>query len=223
MDDYLLDHSNTRIDLAAFLRWAAGAHHSPRSRVTISAPPDPTVTITVREFWAKIDRFDTDDTLPTRVRVAALLVALFGQPLTHLVQLTKEHITTRHETVTMRLGTEPVVLPPNLGRLVLKLSQQQPKWATSGSPDWLFPSIHAGRSLSPSSLGEALRKHGFTTSRMRPAAMNHLAAHIPVGPFVELTGASPQAAQRWSQLAGRPWGAYVPLRSEHPTNSAQAE
>ncbi len=47
----------------------------------------------------------------------------------------------------------------------------------------------------------------------RVAALAQLASEMPPAVVADLLGISPQTANLWARLAGRPWGDYVELRN----------
>ena len=214
LEQFVLDFPAERNALTPFLRWAHNARLLGEVELSSIQPPTPSPGLGRTEFDAAILRLNTDVDLPVRARVAGLLVGLFGQTLTRLVTLTHEDIEEEASVVAIRLGDEPVRLPPALARLTSELRDAPRPWTDGDSNRWLFPSKKPGQAVHPKTLGSQLHRHGFDVAGMRSAAMFNLASQIPIGPLSELTGVGTQALGRWATTSGRDWAAYIPLRTE---------
>ncbi|PPF18972.1 hypothetical protein [Rathayibacter sp. AY1A7] len=216
LEQFVLDERMDQSALSAFLRWAHGARLLGDVELVIRQPTTPSPGQTQTELLAAITTLCEDGRIPLRARVAGLLVALFGQRLTHLVTLTRAQIDVSelHNSVSIRLGDEPVRLPPVLAQLTLELRDAPRPWLEDPGQGWLFPSMKAGQPVQPSTLGSELKRHSFSAARLRSAARFNLAGKIPLGPLEELTGIGAQSLNRWATTAQRDWSAYIPLRTE---------
>jgi hypothetical protein len=71
--------------------------------------------------WTIVARLLGDDTLEVTDRVAGCLVLLYGQQLSRIVAITVDQLSTDHDGVHLRLGSDHVPLPEPLGALALHL------------------------------------------------------------------------------------------------------
>jgi hypothetical protein len=163
--------------------------------------------------WAIVDRLLHDDSLRLSDRVAGCLVLLYGQQLARIVALTVNQVTADHDGVYLHLGTSQVVCPEPLGGLLRQLATGEPRpYNGVGSPahtPWLFPGLHAGRPLHPSTLGERLRHLGIPTMRARRAALMDLASQLPAAVLAEVLHLHPTTAVHWAAAAGGDWNTYA--------------
>lgn len=148
-------------------------------------------------------------------RAAACLVLLYAQPVSKIVALTTDDLFTGDGGTYIRLGPEPLLLPPPLDALVSSLPIAKPFGAASALADqrWLFPGKRAGHHQHPTSLMRRLNQLGITTRASRNAAMLHLAATVPPAVIASLIGISNSAATRWAEYAGSNWTTYAAIRT----------
>lgn len=213
LEDFLLDSRIDRNVLASFLRWAHDGRLLGDVEVTFIPSPTPSPGLSHAEHEAAILRLNSDPSVPVRARVAGLLIALFGQSLTRLVTLTHGDVIEENGAVSLRLGSEPVRLPPTLARLSIDLRDAPRPWADDPLHRWFFPSKNPGKAIHPQTIGSQLDLFGFDVAALRNAALFNVAGKIPLGPLSELTGIGSQALGRWATIARRDWSAYIPLRT----------
>ena len=176
------------------------------------------------EHWAFVRRMLNDETSGSvEDRAAACLVLLYAQPVSKIVALTTDDLTTGDDGTYLRLGPEPLLLPPPLDGLVTSLPVAKPFGAASTLADerWLFPGKWAGHHQHPTSLMGRLNKLGITTRASRNAAMLHLAATVPPAVFASLIGISVGAATRWTEYAGGNWTTYAAIRTKGTASPRQ--
>ncbi|WP_147304095.1 hypothetical protein [Subtercola boreus] len=216
IEDYVLEHPRERDRLVDFIRWTQKHNHLPHAELAYTAMQHPRVALAESDYWAAISTLQTDTSISLRARVAGLLVGLFGQQLTRIVQLTADNIYENDGAVQLLLGADPITLPHTLAQLVTKLRNTRPPWTAEAPDRWLFPSkFHPNRHIHLHTIADDLRKHGIYTIPLRGASLTNLAGHIPIGPLCDMTGLSKAAAIRWADVAGRSWNAYPQLRTEH--------
>lgn len=153
-----------------------------------------------------------DDTIATIDRVAGLLVVLYGQTLSRIVQLSTDDATRDGSAVSLRLGRRPLMLPAPLDQLVLELVDTRRGKAALGHSDehrWLFPGGLPDRHLHPLSLGKRLRAIGVPSRVARNTALMDISAVMPTKVISELLGLSITGAVRWSTLAAAQGNAYA--------------
>lgn len=201
----------------AFLLWAQQHRHLPGhleippARSTRPAPPGGD-----RQRLAR--RLLTDEHLPADDHLAAALVVFYAQPVTRIVELTTEDLTSHDDgTLAITLAGMPVELIEPFATL----ARQLPLARTNGVADqlagrWLFPGKRAGRPLSANVLGGRLRALGIPPRLSRTTALSQLAVEIPPAILAELVGVTPSTAARWAAITGSNWAAYATSRTPTP-------
>jgi len=89
----------------------------------------------------------------------------------------------------------------------------------TGSPaatTWLFPGHTPGRPITPSRIGERLRKLGIYSQTGRRAALQDLAAQLPAAVIADLLGLHDTTAAKWAHQAGGDWTRYAAELTRNP-------
>jgi hypothetical protein len=105
--------------------------------------------------------------------------------------LTVAQVETNNGDVLLRLGAEPVVLPPPLGALVKDLvadRRGQAAIGNEGTSRWLFPGGQPGRPMSPERMGQRLLRLGLHPAEARSAALFQLATDLPAAVLAQMLG-----------------------------------
>ncbi len=213
LDSWLSTRLATRI---RFPRWLLDNGHLTGLVLPDAVPAaGPRGHVDQDEHWALVRRMLHDqDAANPEDRAAACLVLLYAQPVSKIVALTTDDLTVDDDGIYLRLGVEPLRLPPPLDALVTSLPIAKPFGAARTLADerWLFPGKWAGHHQHPASLMGRLNKLGITTRASRNAAMLHLAATVPPAVFASLIGISAGAATKWTEHAGGNWTTYAAVR-----------
>ncbi|HVA74457.1 MAG TPA: hypothetical protein VNF71_07815, partial [Acidimicrobiales bacterium] len=144
-----------RRDVGNFVRWANKQKLTALDLPAVrwGGPSD----IDTEARWEQARRLLHDDTLEVEDRFAGLLVLLYAQWPAAISRLTVADIETTDNSVRLRLGDEPIILPEPLAALALQLVATRKGHAVighqPGSP-WLFPGGQPGRPVSDGRLGE---------------------------------------------------------------------
>jgi len=198
-------------DIKDFLDWAAQTKRTGRLDVT-TRPRQEGTAMNDDQRWATVGRLLHDNTLSLTDRVAGCLVLLYAQPLSRIVILTVDQMTTADDGVHLRLGTGPVPVPEPLGALIIELATTGRPYTGLGSPPqhpWLFPGLHPGRPLHPGHLGARLAKLGINARAARRSALMHLAGQLPAAVLAEMLHLHPTTAVHWVAAAGGDWSTYA--------------
>lgn len=191
--------------IAKFLRWASAQGHASKS-LTGPPRPDPTIdALEADERWALTHKLIHDADINRTDRFAGLLVLLLGQRITTIIELTHADVTRQADKVMLRLGVEPVQLPPPMDDLALKLIEDKRTFMRVGRFDehtWLFPGGHPGRHISNARLAIRLNRLGISCRRGRNATLLELAAQLPASVISKLLGISVKSAARWTAWSG---------------------
>lgn len=201
----------------AFLAWARDRRLAGEIHIPARPGSRPGQALPDRERWRVLQRCLHDGTLPTADRVAAALVLLYGQPLSHVATLHAGHVQRRGEHTYLTLGNCAIRLPSELAVLTRQLHAEataRPPGPTN--PPWLFPGLRPGEHLRPAALGARLRRLGPGHRAARNSALISLAAELPAPVLASLLGLHLNTAVRWTQYAQADWAAYLAARAGTP-------
>ncbi|MET9251112.1 hypothetical protein [Nonomuraea sp. NPDC003709] len=142
---------SARNRLRPFLTWAMQSRHCSRSLSLPAMQISRRATLTEDERLAAIRRLLIDVEIPQRLRVAAIIVLLYAQPLTQVVRLTIDDLLRDGEAVFLRLGEPPSPVPAPVASLLLDYiaARDNMNTATSRASRWLFPRPPGTSALPP--------------------------------------------------------------------------
>lgn len=192
-----------------FLLWAIGQHLVGLPASAVPSPradsPAETEDHSVRAALAR--RLLHGDDAPPDIRVAGLLVVLFGQHLSRIVRL--ERAAARTDPPAIKLGRDWLDLPDPMGQHLKDLvNARSPGTTVFGGDHWLFPGQRPGSHLSEASLARRLGEYGISARAMRNAALFHLASIVQPHTLSRLLGLHPNTAVAWVNLAGGIYARY---------------
>ena len=163
-----------------FLSWAARHEHC--QAFAIPGPARASGDAASQdERWALTARLLHDDTLDLTDRAAGCLLLLYGQQLSRIAAMTITQVSTRDDSVHIRLGDHHIPVPEPLGIVLAELLR--PAAATPGpahqsSPRGCSPA-GCPASRSPPAGSGPLRALGIYAKPGRRAALLDLAAQLP--------------------------------------------
>ena len=112
LDEWLAAGPPSRRQIRRFLAWPGS---EPRGlRVPGQTCETPVVAMADEERLRALRRLLDDDAIDQRLRVAGCLVLLYAQPVARIVRLTADDAELAAGSARIRLGREPIVLPPAL-------------------------------------------------------------------------------------------------------------
>jgi hypothetical protein len=149
-----------------------------------------------------------EDGYPADIRVAGLLVALFGQHLSRIVRIEHTHVQADVTPARIKLGKKWLELPDPLGQHIGELIASGPRRKSPFMDEarWLFPGFGAGAHLSSKQLGVRLAGYGIHASPMRNMALFQIAATVQASTLARLLGMHPTTAVKW---VNEPGGVYA--------------
>jgi hypothetical protein len=209
--DQWLTAGHARYQVRDFLGWAARSGHA-RPLLVPTLGSNPGQSTSKDERWALIAKLLHDDTIDLTDRVAGCLLLLYGQQLSRITAITTDQVTTTGNWVFLRFGRQDVLIPEPLAGLLQTLVREGRRYLGVGSPTttiWLFPGMLPGRPLTPSRLGERLRKLGLRAQPARRATLTDLAAQLPAAVLADLLNLAPTTAVNWVRDAGGDWSRYA--------------
>lgn len=227
IDTWLARGASTRLRLRDFLRWAHTRGLAADLEVRwLGSQGLPEYILDADERWVLLRRCLRDDSLSLRLRVAGALVLLYGQIPSRIVELTADSVTIAGPDTYLALHDQPVLVPPPLAALVVRLValNSQHVTATSGpdSPAWLFPGSRVGAHLGHGRLTLLLNNEiGVFVRPARGAALSELAGDLPAPVLADLLGLSISSATRWVALAARDQADYLAARIAVPPKQTE--
>ncbi len=217
IDLWLSEGKLTRLLIRDFVVWMVQRGHMTELFVPVVAGSGrPTNSIDDPARWVTARRLLHDDTLDVADRVAGILVLLYAQPASRIIQLTPKHVIQTEGSLSMTLGREPVGIPEPLARLVRQLPQRRRRGSSAylSDPDqWLFPGGRAGYPITRSHLAKRLRNVGVNIRAARNGALLQLAGEVPPVVLADLLGISINNAARWVRVASGDWSNYAADRA----------
>lgn len=206
VDAWLAGVPGRAVATRGFVDWLHRAGLTPRITVVRPAPRTSTTPIDHGTRLRQARDLLHDDALELPARIGGCLLLLYGQPATRIVILRLDQVHRDQERVLLRLGEEPIELPPPLASLV----QQQHSRA---SGPWLFPGAKPGTHLGPERLCRRLQQLGIQAGIARAGALLALAAAVPAPILAELLGYHDDTTNHWRRVAAGDWARYASLAS----------
>ena len=148
----------------------------------------------------------SDDTLAPRIRLAVLLVVVYGIRVHRIAALRRDAFLIANGTAVIILGTVELTLPAAVTPWVEEILREVPirsRVGGSGRDDiWLFPGYRHGDHMLPSSLTAQLRALGVSAARAHQVAAAAIITQVPPAVAARLLGVSVSTAAEWHYLAG---------------------
>jgi hypothetical protein len=213
LDSWLASGSvRYRDRIGPFVRWAASQRLC-SLELADSGWSGPAGSMDGERRWAQARRLLHDHTIRPDDRLAGLLVVLYAQSPFTISRLRAERVEATAQRVRIRLGREPIVLPPPLdgiARQALASRQTSKRAIGAGKASlWLFPGERAGQPMSAGHLADRLRLVGVEPKPDRQTAMFGLAAEVPAALLSRLLGISTDVAVTWQRAAAGSWLGYA--------------
>jgi len=145
-------------------------------------------------------------------RAAGNFVLLYAQPLSRVAVMAIDAVTTTDTDVSVRFGTQPLVVPEPLATHVTTLiatgRAHHIGIGSTNSTRWLFPGHLPGRPITANQLGQRLGAFSIDARAVRRAAQQ-LAAEVPAVVVAEMLGVAITTAVHWVHAAGGDWANYA--------------
>ena len=153
IDAWVVEHPAQRSALRSFLLWLQARGEAPdRLRLDWVASGDSRTVLDDAVRVELINRCLHDATLDVRTRLAAILILVFGQPVTRILKLTSSSVTVEEGRVWLGLERVPLPMAPPIDRLVLAARSASVQRREQGGRGWLFPDRSRARTFPPTSL-----------------------------------------------------------------------
>lgn len=226
LDSWLAsDQASYRHEAGHFVRWAR------KEKLTSLELPavrwgGPSGVVDTEARWEQARWLLGDGTVDPWDRFAGLVVLLYAQWPATVSRLRLTDVVANDDSVRLRLGPEPVVLPGPLADLALQLVATRKGHAVigeRGSSPWLFPGGQPGRPISAFHLGERLRRIGLRPGQSRSSALFQLTAELPAALLGRLLGIDISVAVQWQRASAGDWTSYAADYSRRPHPSTARE
>lgn len=205
-------------NIAGFIAWLTHRGLAHNLSITRYTNPPPSQTGDEHDHHRAIAALlsgETSADLP--IRVAGLLVLLYGARLSELQHLTTSSLTHRQTRRYITLARHPVELPDRLADLIDALAQTAAAnpnaYTRDGRGHYLFPGSRAHHPWHPTTLSRKLTAAGIPSRISRNHALLALSTDLPAAVLATQLGLSTTTTSGWATLAGRDYTAY--LHSHH--------
>jgi hypothetical protein len=207
IDEWLTGPS-TRHGVREFLLWAICQHllDLPASAIPLRMPQSPP---DVADYQLRADmahKLLHEEGIPADVRVAGLLVVLYGQHLSRIASIERENVDLESVPPLIKLGENWLELPDPMGRHIAGLLAQGPRRKAQfvENARWLFPGAGAGAGahLSSDRLRVRLAEYGFHARSMRNTVLFQLGASVQPRTLARLLDLHAGTAVDWVNKAG---------------------
>jgi hypothetical protein len=192
-----------------FLRWFMACGHMPKLMIPTRSTLNP-APISQRQRLTLIRKALSNESLPARDRIVALLVLLYAQPVSGIVRLTIDDVI-HEDQVLIRLGDLPSLVPEPFAALLLAFIDSRPNITTATNQDgrWLFPGRRAAEPMDLTTIHKRLSKLGIPRMNGRAAAIRQLVLQTPPPLVARMLGYDGDSATRLAAAAGSPWSRYA--------------
>lgn len=215
--DVYFDGRSTTWSTKKFIKWCQRRRHIPHLRMPKRELGQPLIANEEYRLMV-ISRLLNDTALPLYVRVAGLLVAMYGQMFGRLRMLKKVDITRDSETGQISIvggRAQPLTLEDPIGQLLweLRCMAAPHTGIASGVPNpWLFPGHQPGKQITSGTFQRACRRLGIDLRALRGAALTDMASVVDLTMVSEMLDLCTDSAYRWWKIAGGDSTEYVSLR-----------
>lgn len=154
------------------------------------------------------------------IRIAGILLLLYGQTLTKVAGLRASAVTTQDGETRIVLGLDPIPVPEPFASMLNDHLAARPNLqaagGSGGASPWLFPGMSPGHHLTPQHIMKRLRHIGIHLRGARNTALQSMVVDIPPPIVAEMLGYGHRSTQRHAEIAGQTWAGYVTRRSARP-------
>lgn len=205
LEEWLATGPSTRTAISTFIVWAGKNRTSRKLAVPRrTARTSPILGDEDRIRLLRTCLTGTDDT--TAYRIAAVLLLLYAQPLSKIVELRTADIINQPDGITLRLGTEATSVPEPFAGMLLEHLRDRPNLQTTNRSQnpWLFPGGRPGAHLAANTVMIRLRSIGIDLRAARNAALRSLTIQTPAPIVASQLGYSTQVTIKHAALAAQP-------------------
>ncbi|UFS60400.1 hypothetical protein [Subtercola endophyticus] len=210
IDNWLSTGPTTRSLARGFVRWGITQGHIPPVDFPYrTAKTEPIISQEERRRLL-LRTLDADAPATNADRAAAILLLLYGQPLTRIVSMELTQITVT-ETVIIRITDDDLTIPPPFDAVLRRHLNTLPNQNTSAHREQqrLFPGVSPGQHLHQTTIMNRLRDSGMNLRGTRNASLRSLALEVPAPIIADSLGYSYQVTDKHRRNAGATFTDYV--------------
>jgi hypothetical protein len=213
LDSWITTGNSSRQSGRSFVVWATKNGTMPRHLHLPYHQRTAHETITQEQRLQLLgDLIDPDKPYFLRDRAAALLLALFAQPLTRIAALTMADLDISGKEAHITLGPHgPVPVPEPFGQILRDhATNRGPRniVVNQNSP-WLFPGSLPAQHIHSTYLRNQLAKSGINLLGTRLAAIRTLVLEMPPAVAAQALGYTAECAEDHATQAGASWASYA--------------
>lgn len=216
IDQWLADGPTTRSLARGFARWAIEHHHAPQLEFPYRvAKTEPILSQQQRLALIRLVLDQAAD-LTDSDRAAAVLLLVFGQPLTRISRMTSDQIERRGSRTILRVTDDEILVPAPFNEILFRHLSRLPHQTTAahrGDPRWLFPGARPGQPVSQRTLTTRLQDAGINLRAARNATLRALVLEVPAAIVADSLGYSYQIADKHRRNSGATFSNYISHRS----------
>ena len=164
------------------------------------------------------DLLDMSTDIELSIRVAGLLVLLYGPRLVQIKALTTADVGIDGKRTHLALAQHPIELPAPVGELVSQLARQASDNPRASTPDGdayhLFPGARPHESIHSTTLSVKLTAAGIPTRLSRNYAMVALTSDLPAAVVATQLGLSASATTMWAKFGQQDQSEYLLARQQ---------
>lgn len=221
LDAYLCGGTTTRSKVRNFIQWRARAGVA-RPLKTRYRTAGTTPLASSRQRLELIKTVTEADHVVLSTRIAALILLLYGTPVTKISELTLGDVDVTPARTTINLGHLPAPVPQALLPMFHQhLAQRGNHRTMNHDSSWLFPGTRAGQHISEQALMQRIRSLGIDIHAARNAALHDLTKEIDPASLADLLGYSTQVMNIHAARAAVPMATYPALKHEKHLGTGQ--
>ena len=214
IDSWLTGGPTTRSLARAFIRWATQNGHLPALEIPYRVAKT-TPLITQQQRFEHLQRL-VDPATPLRPleRTAALLLLLYGQPLTRIARMQLDQIHTTQSATIVCFTRDRLKIPDPFAAIFRAHLQQLPNLNTAAHRDntWLFPGNQPGQHIHQNTLMNLLRDAGIDLRGAKNAALRELVLQMPAAVVADSFNYSYKITEQHRTTAGAQFIDYLAKR-----------
>lgn len=223
IDLWLASGNTRRYLIRDFISWAKKDRLVSR---TITIPSRsvkrPTAPTDEAARWDLLRVLLTDANTPDEVRVAGILVLVYGQHLSRVVTLTPDAVVINEDMCFITVADTPLPLPTTLAEPLRRMAKhtQRGKSAVArptAAQRWLFPGGNPGHHITAEHMRTRLAEHGITLREARHAALLQWAQDTPGSILATSLGLHINTAIAWRDSIQGDFAEFVASRARAST------
>lgn len=166
---------------------------------------------------------DENSRIDLPIRVAGLLVLLYGARISQIRSLTTADVAVTPQRTSIALAEHPIDLPEPVATLVERLAQQAADNPRAQTPDsdahFLFPGARPHEPIHPRTLGLKLAEVEVPPRLSRNYAMVALTNDLPAAVVAAQLGLDASTTNLWAKFGQRDRAEYLLARRETRTTA----